>query len=198
MDKNSKIYSSGNNEYDLMIIKINEKEANDYLELDQNLFIENSELSFEAHSIYLLHYANGNNVSISFGNGIKKQSDYDIKHLCNTESCSSGGPILSLLINKIIGIHKGCIISNGDNLYNIGTFLKYPLDGLGKSKTNEIRLKVQINEKDINKKIFFLDNTKDLKDDQGIKHYHDYLKELNESNTELYIKTYKLLLINNY
>jgi len=36
LDKNSKIYSSGNNEYDLMIIKINEKEANDYLELDQN------------------------------------------------------------------------------------------------------------------------------------------------------------------
>ena len=36
------------------------------------------------------------------------------------------------------------------------------------------------------KDIYFLDNT-NYTDDNGIKHYHDGLKELNESNVQLYI-----------
>ena len=50
---------------------------------------------------------------------------YNIQYKCNIGS--SGGPILNLLTNKIIGIHKGCIQKNDGIKYNIGTFLKYPL-----------------------------------------------------------------------
>jgi hypothetical protein len=54
-------------------------------------------------------------------------------------------------------------------------------------------MKIKIANEDINEDIYFLDNTDGGKDDEGIKHYHDNLKELNESNTELYIndKKYK-------
>ena len=61
---------------------------------------------------------------------------------------------------------------------------------LNQIKTNEIKLEVKINKNDINRDIYFLDNA-DYNDDKGIRHYHDNLKELNGSNTELYINDQK-------
>ena len=52
---------------------------------------------------------------------------------------------------------------------------------------NEIRIIINISKDDINKDIYFLDNTNGIEDNKGIKHYHDNLKELDEANTELYI-----------
>ena len=110
-----------------MIIKIQEDEINNFHEFDQNLFIDNSESLYLNESIYILHYPNGDKASASFGYGIEKISDFDIKHLCNTEKCSSGGPILNLQTNKIIGIHKGFIRKQSQN-FNIGSFLKFPFE----------------------------------------------------------------------
>ena len=61
------------------------------------------------------------------------------------------------------------------------------------SENNEIKLVVKINKEDINKKIYFLDNTNgDLYiNGKWEKHCHDFLKELNESNVELYINNIK-------
>ena len=196
INNKSKIYSSI--EYNLMLIQLSEEEKNDYnyLELDDNILLNNSELLYKESSIYILYYSNTDNISLSFGLGIEKQNKYDIKHLCNTDLYSSGGPILSLTSNKVIGIHKGCIGSillEGDIIYNIGTYLKYPLIELNnrndsnKIKKNEINMNIRINKDEINEKIYFLDNTKGNVDNKGIEHYHDYLKELNKLNTELYI-----------
>ena len=187
INKNSKIYSSVNNKYDLMIIKIKEEEINNYLEIDDNIYVKDSLNSYEKHSIYILHYPNDNNISVSYGYGITKNNEYDIKHKLHTDLCSSGGPILSLSTNKIIGIHKGFVRKNNE-IFNIGTYLKYPLDELNK---NEIKIQLKINKDDINKEIYFLDNTNRLIDSKGNKHYHDNLKELNELNTELYINNVK-------
>ena len=65
---------------------------------------------------------------VSKGKGIEKVNDYDIKHFCHTEPGSSGGPILSKMTNKVIGIHKGSKTKYGKSDYNLGTFLKYPLN----------------------------------------------------------------------
>ena len=130
-----------------------------------------------------------NKLSVSYGYGIEKINEYDIKHICTTDLVSSGGPILNLLNNKIIGIHKGSIKKNRINKYNIGTYLKYPLNEINKLK-NEIKMKIKIEKDDINKEIYFLDNTHS-KDENGIKHYHGNLKELNNINTELYINNIK-------
>ena len=184
VNENSKIYSSIRNEYDIMIIELEEKkDIYHYLELDEHLFDKDSEDIYEDKSIYILHYPKGDKVHVSYGYGIQKLDEYYIKHLCNTESCSSGSPIMNLKTNKVIGIHSGFI--NKEPKYNIGVLLKYPLNDL--NKNNEIKITVQINKNDINKDIYFLDNTNNFIDNKNMKHYHDKLKELNELNTELFI-----------
>ena len=207
LNENSKIYSSIKEEYDIMIIKLEEeKDICNYLELDESLFKDNSEKIYEDKSIYILHYPSGDKLSVSYGYGIQKEKEYYIRHYCNTEHGSSGSPILNLKTNKVIGIHSGFI--NKKTQFNLGVLLKYPLNKIndikGKNiitpndekktkkesiKTNEIKLTIKINKENINKDIYFLDNTDYTED--GIKHYHDNLKELNESNTELYINNSK-------
>ena len=132
------IYQSIRNEYDLIIIKLKEEYMKNinYLELDDNLFNKNSLKGYESNSIYILHYPNSQDVPVSYGNGITfdEENKYDMKYKCNTLSGSSGGPILNLLTNKMIGIYKGCIQKNDGIKYNIGTFLKYPLKEINNNK----------------------------------------------------------------
>ena len=138
IDKDSKIYSSIRNKYDMMIIRLKEGEVDNYLEIDDNIF-DNSVDDYENESIYILHHPNAEEAKVSFGKWIEEVNDYDIKHLCHTEPGSSGGPILSRMTNKVIGIHKGSIGKYGKCAYNIGTFLKFPLNDLkyGKKVWNE-------------------------------------------------------------
>ena len=128
--ENCKIYSSIRDKYDIMIIKIkDENNKYNYLDLDEHLFDNNSENIYKNKSIYILHYTFNDKVHVSFGYGIEKLDEYYIKHLCNTDPCSSGSPILNLKNNKVIGIHSGVI--NNKNIepqYNIGILLKYPLN----------------------------------------------------------------------
>ena len=127
------IYLSIRNEYDLIIIKLKEgqeymKNIN-YLDLDDYLFNKNSLKGYKSNSIYILHYPNSQNAAVSYGNGlIYGDSKYDIQHKCNTLPGSSGGPILDLLTNKVISIHKGFIQKKDGIKYNIGTFLKDSLE----------------------------------------------------------------------
>ena len=125
--ENSIIYLSENNKYDIIIIRVNEDEIKDYLEIDENIFNHDSELSYEDEDIFILHYPNAGEGMVSSGKGIKKikERKYDISHLCNTDSGSSGAPILSYMTKKVIGVHKACIKNKN---YNIGTFLKFPLN----------------------------------------------------------------------
>ena len=194
---NSKVYSSIRDEYDIMIIRLEkEKDIYRYLELDGHLFDNNSEDIYEDKSIYIIHYPNGHKVQVSFGYGIEKLDPYYIKHLCNTEICSSGSPILNLETNKVIGIHSGFI--NEKIKFNLGILLKYPLKKFNDeikerqlvNLSNKIKIIVKIYERNINQDIYFLDNT-NYTDVNKMKHYHDNLKELNELNTELYINDEK-------
>ena len=130
------IYSSPNNKYDTIIIKL-KKEENyiNFLKLDDKLFNKNSEKGYE--SIYILHYPNASKASVSYGKGFtlkNTENNYDIEHKCNTLFGSSGGPILNLTNNKVIGIHKGCVKIKDKDIFNIGTLLKFPLNEL-KNKT---------------------------------------------------------------
>ena len=122
--KYNKIYSSIRDKYDMMIIRLKEGEVNNYLEIDENIFKDESIYNYKNEIIYILHHPNAEEAKVSFGSGIEKENRYDIKHKCHTEPGSSGGPILSKITNKVIGIHKGSI----GNKYNLGTFLDYPLD----------------------------------------------------------------------
>ena len=177
------IYSSLSERYDIMIIKIKDENKYNYLELDDDLFNKNSEELYEEKSIYILHYSNEGNISVSFSYGIKKSNDICyIKHFCNIEKSSSGSPILNLSTNKVIGINKGSYFNiNKINIYNRGILLKYPLNEMKIMDGNIIKMKIKINKEDIIKEIYFLDNTKE----------HRNLKELNINNSELYINNEK-------
>ena len=151
LNKDRKVYSSSNGIYDIMILKINDIDNIqniNFLELDSNLLEPNSELAYEDSSIYILHYPSSN-VKVSYGYGIKEKDKSNIIHKCQTSKGSSGSPILNLLTNKVIGIHKSFSKNtnedNKEECYNFGTLLKYPLIEMNKNnnlKKNEQNLKI--------------------------------------------------------
>ena len=130
INKDSKLYSSSDYKYDIMIIRLKEGQAKDYLEIDNNIFKDNAENNYGYEDIYILHYPDAKEAKISFGNGLEKENDYYMKHELHTEHGSSGGPILSQNTNWVIGIHKAAKKLDGEYKYNIGTFLKFPLNEL--------------------------------------------------------------------
>ena len=111
--------------YDISIIEILKTDKiKNFLNLEDNLFNDNSELFCEDETIYTIQYPNGKNASVSYGFIINIEKN-DIKHTCNTDNGSSGSPILNISNNKLIGIHKeGSVRFN----FNKGTFLKFPLN----------------------------------------------------------------------
>ena len=115
-----------NEKYDTTIIEIKEEDCiNNFLELDDDLFKENKEISYEGKTVYAIQYPKSDKVSVSFGILKEIKNCYDIIHLCSTDSGSSGSPILNLETNQVIGIHKeaSCHFN-----YNKGTFLKIPIN----------------------------------------------------------------------
>ena len=193
VNKKRKIYSSSNKGgYDLMIIKIEkEDEINNCLELDPNLFNENSEIAYNFNNIYILHYdPDDDKIKFGYCDGFKKINNYDFKHECNTVSGSSGAPLFNFITNRVIGIHKAYIKKEEEKeegkqkqKYNTATFLKYPLLEL----QSKINLTVKINKEDINKDIYFLDNSQGFFSENRYIPEHSHLKEINEKNTTLYI-----------
>ena len=204
-----KIYT--NIKYDITIIEIKPEKDKIYNFLEIDKFIFNENINFFNESIYILHYQKyGKEQKSSVSYGIIKllEDDYHLKYYCYADSGSSGGPIMNLLNNKIIGIHKESSIYN----FNKGTLLKYPIheyinnfnlinknrmENNNKIKVDEIKKKnkikknnkfkneiymlLKIENEDINKNIYFLDNSPN----------HDNLKELKDSNVTLSINNFK-------
>ena len=148
-----------NETYDITIIEIKKENINEFLEIDDNLFDEDSEKFY--HSIYIINYPKASIaelgiVGVSYGS-INDIDDYNIYHFCCTDKGSSGSPILNLLNNKIIGIHK-----SGTNFkLNKGTFLKGPIkDFIDKYLKNNKDNINKLNEYqyNMNNKLFNLNN----------------------------------------
>ena len=114
------------------------------------------------------------------------------------------------ILNNINEVINSNLIDDINNINNENNFTKKfnnILNIYDKINSNEIKMKIKIEKEDVNKEIYFLDNTDgnidmgviDSKDENNSceiikeEHHHDFLKELNESNVELYIneKKYK-------
>ena len=124
LDPSRKIFST--KDFNTTIIEIKQSDnITNYLELDDNLFSNNSKTLYENSSIYMLQYLNGGNASVSYGI-LNELNGFNIKHTCSAESCSSGAPILNISNNKIIGIS---LYNNNMNInYNEGIYLKYAIE----------------------------------------------------------------------
>ena len=119
-------------------IKSDDKIPSDsYIELDDNIFDQNKMESYFQNTVYLLHYPNGNNVEYSTGK-IKSIAidNYEIEHFCESQEGSSGGPIINLANFKVIGVHKG---SKDNKNFNVGTFLKGPIEKFYKKYKEKLR-----------------------------------------------------------
>ena len=129
--------------YDVTIIemkKIDGIEFNHFMDLDEQLFENENDISntesregknimdkiYSQKTVYLIHYPFGKNVKYSLG-VIKAISEdgFNIRHLCNSQTGSSGGPLINLINFKIMGIHKGYKDLRFN--YNLGTVLNLPI-----------------------------------------------------------------------
>ena len=190
IDDERKIYKSLKDEYDTTIIEIKKTDGFDFknfLEVDENIFNDNLDKLFKNKTIYVIHYPKVDEIKYTV-DVIHLIDDFKIRHFCETDYGSSGSPILSLDTFKVIGIHSGHAATK---LYNVGTIIKYPIDGLikvapPKIEKNEILLKIIIRKDDINKEIYFLDNGS-FKHEEDEGKIHNNLEELNENNTKIYI-----------
>jgi len=117
------IYS--NEAFYITIIELKKEDGIvNYLELDDNLLKENSEIGYQSKTIYNLLYNKEGKACVSYGI-LKEIPDFNLIHLCSTEKGSSGSPILNMESNKVIGIHKEGFINFN---FNKGTFLKNPIE----------------------------------------------------------------------
>jgi len=190
INESRKIYISDENEYDTTIIEIEPNDGfknSNFLEVDNLIYdeenIDNIEMNEVNKTVYLIHYPKGLNSKLSFGT-IKKIENCLIKHMSKTYKGSSGAPIFNLSTQKVIGIHKG---DHKKFKYQVGTLLKYPINNFNLYNQNKIVITLEVKKEDINKKVYFLDNTDYINKETNIKNYHNNLKELNEANTALYI-----------
>ena len=142
-----------------------------YLELDNDIYENDSGLNYYKESIYIINY-NNKDISVTYGiiNDINK---LQLKYIGNIDINSHGLPIFNLSNNKIIGIHI-----NKSKYYNKGIFFKY-IEPINNYK-NEINIIIDVEKEHINNKIYFLNNNDE-----------DHLRELNKNNTKLYINNKK-------
>ena len=111
---------------------------------------------YKNESLYILNYINGKNIYASYGllNNIEENK---ITHKCNTDTGSSGSPIILLKNNKVIGVHYGGSKYNHD--FNFGTLLKKPIfeyikiNNEKNKKLNYIIAEIDIKEKDVGEDI---------------------------------------------
>ena len=188
-----KIYTSSKDEYDITIIEIKESDYlynNDCLEIDNKIYQDNLNDIFKEQSAYIIHYPKGGECEYSLDT--ISQIDIDnkfIHHFISTEEGSSGSPILNLETFKVIGVHTG---EHRSHKYNVGTIIKHPVECFNKLfpaeiGKNEIIISIQIRDVDINKEIYFLDNTYYFDEKTNKECSHDNLKELNNNNVKIYI-----------
>ena len=150
-----------NETLNIVLIEI-EDNIGDFLELDENLLKDDSELVYKDKSIYVLQYKEENQASVSYGlildivgNEITINNDIG--------EGSLGAPILNLSTNKVIGIcqgitAKGSLIRKDFN-FNYKMPESYP--------KNEIKVTFNIQQEDIGKKIYYMYNISKNKDENN-------------------------------
>ena len=180
---------------DISIIEIKENKLINILDIDENIYKDESEICLNKETIYIIHNTN-NNICVSYGI-IKDINKKELFIHCNINSDSNCYPIFNLKTNKLIGIY-----TKNFNFYKKGIYLhyiikklKYNFQYLKKDQknndyfNNEINIVININKEDIGHNIYFLDN--EYEENYIFYSFHDNLKELNELNAELYINKKK-------
>ena len=146
IDEKRKTFTS--EKYDVTIIEMKPTDGiklDSFMEIDKDIYKDNFKEIFKNKSIYLLHYPKG--AEICKSEEVMKNiglDNYTVIHCCDSNNGSSGGPLINLKNNKVIGIHKGY---NDKKKINLGTILREPIEKFYEQSNNNNN---QIN-KDVNK-----------------------------------------------
>lgn len=137
INNSRKTFSS--EKYDVTIIEMKQNDGiplDSFIEIDKDIYKDNFKEIYNKKSIYLLHYANGKEICESREILMNISEDnFTIIHCCDSENGSSGGPLINLKNNKVIGIHKGF---NGKE--NLGSILREPIDIFYQQLKNNIKI----------------------------------------------------------
>ena len=126
-----KIFSTKN--FNATIIELKDSDnINNFLELDENIFRNDTIDYYQFQSIYILQYLFSGSTCVSYGI-LNKLNELNIEHTCFSESGSNGAPILNLSNNKVIGISMDSIKNNN---FNSGIILKYAVEEFKNKYTN--------------------------------------------------------------
>ena len=177
-------YFNINNNLAIIEIKENENNKIIYLELDENLSKKEYETFYKNESIYTINYKDEKDINVIYSiiYNINNSEIIYSNHLIKVENISL---IFNLSNNKLLGIH----LPNSKS-YNKGILFNFIMKDFineykkckfEKNQVNEIDLIVNVDTKDINKNIYFLNND----------YYNNKIKELNDINTEIYINNKK-------
>ena len=113
-----------NIKYGLSVIEIkqNETEEINYIEIDTNIYKNQTEDLFKKQSFYIIHCKKEKNELekyVSYGI-IDYMNNSKLKLLCNIDYNLNVNPIFNISNNALIGLFK-----SNDTLHNDGIFLKY-------------------------------------------------------------------------
>ena len=126
-----KIFSTKN--FNATIIELKDSDnINNFLELDENIFRNDTIDYYQFQSIYILQHLFSGSTCVSYGI-LNKLNELNIEHTCFSESGSNGAPILNLSNNKVIGISLDSIKNNN---FNSGIILKYAVEEFKNKYTN--------------------------------------------------------------
>ena len=176
-----------NKSFDLSVIEIKKNIADkiNFLEIDESLYEKEPELNIDKESLYIIQ----NNNCVTYG-VINNIFNSEIIFSCNINSKNNYySPIFNLSNNKMIGIYK-----NKYKYYNRGIFFKLIINEFYKEyrKTpkndNIIKLLIDVDKDEIDKKIYFLGNQMIKNKDSN---NNNKLKILNELNSDIYINNIK-------
>ena len=168
-----------NEELDVTVIEIIDEDLIfNFIEVDEEILKNNEFLN---EQVYNLHFPNGRQLKISFGNIIKSHS-YKKSFIYNagTKYGSSGSPIILTKENKIIGIHKGARhIGNDNKKENLGIYLNKIIESLPEAfnceNMNIVKCLYEIKNEDVNKDVKIYDNRNNIEESiKSVSIYKEY------------------------
>ena len=140
--------------FDVTIIEIkDDDDIHDFLELDNDIINNilndnNKNIYYIKNIIYVIQYTQ-RSLSVSYGiiRNIIEDSKFNFIYECETESGSSGSPILNKN-NKVIAFHRETRLI----LKSLGTFINYPIkDFIKKMSNNNINNEIVLPDEKNNK-----------------------------------------------
>ena len=137
VDKNSKKISLKQNKIwiniknDFICIEIKDKQ-------DEITFLEVDEVIFNYNYLNekVVIFGIDKDGELGYSNGlIKKREKFSFAHTCNTNPGCSGGCIVKQSNNRVIGIHRGAILTGKENPLNVGIYISDVIKSLEDAKT---------------------------------------------------------------